>query len=113
MKKAFYAGSFDPITKGHKNVIEQASKVFDEVVVAVMQNSKKTNSFFTLEERLELAQEICRDIDNVEVMKGEGTAVRLAKLYDCQALIRGLRGVTDLMMKFVKQQQTEKLLIEK
>lgn len=95
MKKAFYAGSFDPITKGHKNVIEQASKVFDEVVVAVMQNSKKTNSFFTLEERLELAQEICRDIDNVEVIKGEGTAVRLAKLYDCQALIRGLRGVTD------------------
>ena len=51
MKKAFYAGSFDPITKGHLNVINQASNLFDEVVVAVMQNSSKKNPFFTLEER--------------------------------------------------------------
>ena len=51
MKKAFYAGSFDPITKRHENVIRQASQVFDKVVVAVMQNSSKKTSFFTLEER--------------------------------------------------------------
>lgn len=95
MKKAFYAGSFDPITKGHENVIRQASEVFDEVVVAVMQNSSKKTSFFTLEERKALAEEICKDIENVEVVQAEGTAVRLAKLYECQALIRGLRGVTD------------------
>ena len=95
MKKAFYAGSFDPITKGHENVIRQASEVFDKVVVAVMQNSSKKNPFFTLEERKNLAEEICKDIENVEVVQGEGTAVRLAQLYECQALIRGLRGVTD------------------
>ena len=65
MKKAFYAGSFDPITKGHKNVIKQASELFDEVVVAVMQNESKKNPFFTLEERLELVKEVCEDIDNV------------------------------------------------
>lgn len=95
MKKAFYAGSFDPITKGHENVIRQASQVFDKVVVAVMQNSSKKTSFFTLEERKKLIEEVCKDIENVDVIQGEGTAVRLAKLYECQALIRGLRGVTD------------------
>ena len=95
MKKAFYAGSFDPITKGHENVIKQASEVFDSVVVAVMQNSSKKTPFFTLEERKQLVEEVCKDIENVEVIQGEGTAVRLAKLYECQALIRGLRGVTD------------------
>lgn len=95
MKKAFYAGSFDPITKGHQNVIKQASESFDEVVVAVMKNEDKKNSFFTLDERKELVEKVCENINNVTVIKGEGTAVRLAKLYECQAMIRGLRGVTD------------------
>lgn len=95
MKKAFYAGSFDPITKGHKNVIEQASNLFDEVVVAVMKNPDKKNPFFTLEERLELVKEVCKEIDNVTVVTGTGAGVRLAELYKCQAMVRGLRGVTD------------------
>ena len=95
MKKAFYAGSFDPITKGHLNVINQASNLFDEVVVAVMQNSAKKTPFFTLEERVELVKQTVDNIDNVKVITGEGTAVKLAKLYECQAMIRGLRGVTD------------------
>lgn len=95
MKKAFYAGSFDPITKGHLNVINQASNIFDEVVVAVMQNSSKKTPFFTLEERVELVKQTVDNIDNVKVITGEGTAVKLAKLYECQAMIRGLRGVTD------------------
>ena len=60
-----------------------------------MQNSSKKTSFFTLEERKKLIEEVCKDIENVDVIQGEGTAVRLAKLYECQALIRGLRGVTD------------------
>ena len=95
MKKAFYAGCFAPITKGHLNVINQASNIFDEVVVAVMQNSSKKTPFFTLEERVELVKQTVDNIDNVKVITGEGTAVKLAKLYECQAMIRGLRGVTD------------------
>ena len=95
MKKAFYAGSFDPITKGHLNVINQASNLFDEVVVAVMQNSAKKNPFFTLEERVELVKQVVDNIDNVKVVTGTGTAYKLAKLYECQAMIRGLRGLTD------------------
>lgn len=94
MKKAFYAGSFDPITKGHLNVIHQASNLFDEVVVAVMQNSSK-KPFFTLEERVELVKKTVEDLDNVQVVTGAGAAYKLAKLYECQAMIRGLRGVTD------------------
>lgn len=95
MKKAFYAGSFDPITKGHLNVINQASNLFDEVVVAVMQNSTKKNPFFTLEERVELVKQVVENIDNVTVVTGTGASYKLAKLYECQAMIRGLRGVTD------------------
>lgn len=95
MKKVFYAGSFDPITKGHQNVIDQATQVFDEVIVAVMKNDDKKSPFFTLEERVELIRKIYEDVDKVTVIKGKGTAVRLAKLYECQAMIRGLRGVTD------------------
>ena len=95
MKKAFYAGSFDPITKGHLNVINQASNLFDEVVVAVMQNSSKKNPFFTLEERVELVKQVVENIDNVTVVTGTGASYKLAKLYECQAMIRGLRGVTD------------------
>ncbi|MBO5120483.1 MAG: pantetheine-phosphate adenylyltransferase [Bacilli bacterium] len=94
MKKVFYAGSFDPITKGHLNVIHQASNLFDEVVVAVMQNSSK-KPFFTLEERVELVKKTVEDLDNVQVVTGTGAAYKLAKLYECQAMIRGLRGVTD------------------
>ena len=95
MKKAFYAGSFDPITKGHLNVINQASNLFDEVVVAVMQNPSKKNPFFTLEERVELVKQVVDNIDNVSVVTGEGASYKLAQLYQCQAMIRGLRGVTD------------------
>lgn len=95
MKRAFYAGSFDPITKGHLNVIHQASNLFDEIVVAVMQNSSKKNYFFTLEERVELVKETVKGLDNVVVITGNGTAVKLAQKNDCQTMIRGLRGVTD------------------
>ena len=95
MKKAFYAGSFDPITKGHLNVIHQASNLFDELVVAVMQNSAKKNPFFTLEERVELVKKTVANFDNVSVVTGQGATYKLAQLYQCQAMIRGLRGVTD------------------
>ena len=60
-----------------------------------MQNSSKKTPFFTLEERVELVKQTVDNIDNVKVITGEGTAVKLAKLYECQAMIRGLRGVTD------------------
>lgn len=95
MTKVLYTGSFDPITKGHMNVIDQASTLFDEVVVAVLQNSKKQNGLFTPEERVELIKKIYQTCDNIKVISGSGAAVDIATLYKCKAIIRGLRGLTD------------------
>lgn len=95
MNKVLYPGSFDPITKGHMNIIEQASQLFDEVIVAVLQNSNKKSSFFTIEERLEIIKELYSNIDNVKVISGSGAAVDIAMLYKCKAIIRGLRSLSD------------------
>ncbi len=95
MTKVLYPGSFDPITKGHMNVIEQASDLFDEVVVAVLQNQSKGLGFFALEERLEIIRELYRDYQNIQVVLGNGAAVDLALLHGCKAIIRGLRGISD------------------
>ena len=95
MTKVLYPGSFDPITKGHMNIIEQASNLFDEVVIAVLQNPTKKTSFFTLEERLEMIKELYKKIDNIKVVTGIGASVDIAILYECKAIIRGLRSLSD------------------
>lgn len=95
MTKVMYPGSFDPITKGHMNIIEQASSLFDEVVIAVLQNPSKKNYLFTLEERLEIIQELYKKVDNIRVVTGNGAAVDLAILYECKAIVRGLRSLSD------------------
>ena len=95
MTKVLYPGSFDPITKGHMNIIEQASELFDEVVVAVLQNPLKKSGFFTLEERLEILNELYKRMDNVKIVTGNGAAVDIASLYECKAIIRGLRSLSD------------------
>jgi len=95
MKRVLYPGSFDPPTYGHMNVVEQATNLFDEVIIAVMQNSSKGSGFFTIEERIALLEAIYQDYENIKIVTGSGAAVDLAMLYKCQALLRGLRGVTD------------------
>ena len=95
MIKVLYAGSFDPITKGHMNIIDQASSLFDEVIVAVMQNPLKEAGLFTLEERIKMIQELYQKTDKVRVISGRGATVDLAILYECKALIRGLRSLKD------------------
>ena len=95
MTKVLYPGSFDPITKGHMNIIEQASNLFDEVVIAVLQNPTKKTSFFTLEERLEIIKELYKRMDNIKVITGNGASVDIAILYECKAIIRGLRSLSD------------------
>lgn len=95
MTKVLYPGSFDPITKGHMNIIEQASNLFDEVVIAVLQNPTKKNGLFTLEERLEMIKELYKKMDNIKIVTGNGASVDVAILYDCKAIIRGLRSLSD------------------
>ena len=96
MTKVLYPGSFDPITKGHMNIIEQASNLFDEVIIAVLQNPTKKNYLFTLEERQEMIQELYQKIDNIKVVTGIGVAATdIAILYECKAIVRGLRSLSD------------------
>lgn len=95
MTKVLYPGSFDPITKGHMNIIEQASNLFDEVVVAVLQNSSKKTSMFSLEERVDMIEKLYERVENVKVITGTGAAVDIAVLNECKAIIRGLRSLSD------------------
>ena len=95
MTKVLYPGSFDPITKGHMNIIDQASNLFDEVVVAILQNPSKKTSFFTVEERLEMISKLYERYNNVKVIASSSSAVDVAMLYECKAIVRGLRSLSD------------------
>ncbi len=95
MNKVLYPGSFDPITKGHMNIIDQASNLFDEVIVAILVNPSKKLSLFSLDERLEIIKEIYKNNEKVKVVSGTGAAVDIAILNECKAIIRGLRGLSD------------------
>ena len=95
MTKVLYPGSFDPMTKGHMNIIEQASDLFDEVVVAVMQNPSKREGLFTIEERMEMIQKLYHRMNNIKVITATGAAVDVAVLNECKAIIRGLRSLSD------------------
>ncbi|MED3321244.1 pantetheine-phosphate adenylyltransferase [Bacillus thuringiensis] len=91
---AISSGSFDPITLGHLDIIKRGAKVFDEVYVVVLNNSSK-KPFFSVEERLELIREATKDIPNVKVDSHSGLLVEYAKLRNANAILRGLRAVSD------------------
>jgi len=91
---AVYPGSFDPFTKGHVDILERSSKLFDRIIVAVVSNVHK-KSLFTLEERVEMIQEATRHVPNVEVDWFSGLVVNYVKEKGACAIIRGLRTVAD------------------
>lgn len=91
---AISSGSFDPITLGHLDIIKRGAKVFDEVYVVVLNNSSK-KPFFSVEERLELIREATKDIPNVKVDSHSGLLVEYAKMRNANAILRGLRAVSD------------------
>ena len=95
MMKVLYPGSFDPITKGHMNIIEQATQLFDEVIIAVLQNPIKKNSFFTLEERLEILNKLYYNNPKIKIITSTATSTDLALEYRCKTIIRGLRSIKD------------------
>ena len=93
-RTAIYPGSFDPITKGHLDVLERASKMFDRVIIAVLKTSSK-KSFLPVEDRVELIRESVKELDNVEVDSFEGLTIEYAQSKGAHFLIRGLRAVSD------------------
>lgn len=94
MIKVLYPGSFDPITYGHINIIEQASDLFDEIIVAVMHNPHKSG-MFSPEERVKLISDLYRDNPKVKVVSSDGATIDLALENGCKSIIRGLRTLTD------------------
>ena len=94
MKKAVCPGSFDPITNGHLDVIERASHLFDEVVIAVLVNNSKS-SLFTIEERIVLARDCVKHLPNVKVDMWSGLLVDYCRENNVDAIVKGLRAVSD------------------
>ena len=94
MKSAVCPGSFDPITFGHLDIIERASKHFDQVIVAVLENRTKA-SLFTVEERIEMIREIIKKFPNVIVDSWYGLLVDYCRKNGVDTIVKGLRAVTD------------------
>lgn len=94
MIKAIYPGTFDPITVGHLDIIRRAAKVYDRLVVAVMENRSKKCTF-SAQERKELIEKCVKDLPNVKVVVGEGLTVEYAEKIGCKVIVRGIRAVTD------------------
>ena len=99
MIKAIYPGSFDPITNGHIDVIKRASRIFDQVTIAVSQNINK-QSFLSEKEKIEAITISLEGIDNVEVIAFDSLLVDFAKANNAQIILRGLRAVSDFEYEF-------------
>ncbi|MFJ5264521.1 pantetheine-phosphate adenylyltransferase [Streptomyces sp. NPDC088387] len=94
MRRAVCPGSFDPITNGHLDIIARASRLYDEVYVAVMINKAK-KGLFEIEERIELIREVTAEYENVRVESFHGLLVDFCKQRDIPAIVKGLRAVSD------------------
>ena len=111
MIRALYPGTFDPITKGHLDIIERASKVFDELYIAIMHNPRKTETF-SKDERKDMVYKCVSGLDNVKIIIAEGLTVTLANKLDINVVIRGIRAVADYEYE-LQQAITNMMLDEK
>jgi len=96
---AIYPGSFDPVTNGHVDVVERGLELFDRIIVVILHNPQKT-SLFSLEERVEMLQESLRGLGNIEVDTFHGLTVDYCVKHDAQAILRGMRAVSDFEYEF-------------
>ena len=100
MRTAVYPGSFDPITNGHLDIIRRAGKLYDKLIVGVLNNPGKNTRMFSVEERMEMIRSVTEDIPNVEVDSFEGLLVDFAKANGANVIIKGLRTVADFEYEF-------------
>ncbi|MCL2396475.1 MAG: pantetheine-phosphate adenylyltransferase [Defluviitaleaceae bacterium] len=106
---AVYPGSFDPLTNGHLDIITRASKIADKLIVAVLNNSSKTPAMFSVDDRLAILEETCGHIKNIEFAAFSGLLVDFAAAAGANAVIRGLRAVTDFEYEFQMAQTNRSL----
>ena len=99
MKTVIYPGTFDPITNGHIDLAERASRLFDKVYVSIASSTKK-NPMFSLEERVDMTKIALGHLENLEVIGFDRLLVDLASELDATAIMRGLRAVSDFEYEF-------------
>ena len=97
--RAMYPGTFDPFTNGHNDLVRRACRIFDHVVVAIAANPGKA-PLFSLEQRMALARRVLADVPNVEVAGYSGLTVNFAREHGLNAIVRGLRAVSDFEFEF-------------
>lgn len=107
MIKVIYPGTFDPITRGHEDVVRRAAGLFDEVVVAVAQS--RVHTAFTLDERVEMAREALADTPNVQVTGFSGLLIQFVQEQGAHVVLRGLRAVSDFEYEFQMAGMNRKL----
>lgn len=107
MRVAIYPGSFDPVTLGHFDIIKRSAKMFDHVIIGVLNNTAKT-PLFSLQERVNMLKDTVSDLDNVSVEAFQGLLVDFARLKHSNTIIRGLRALTDfdLEMQMAQSNRT-------
>ena len=99
MNKAVYPGTFDPVTRGHEDLVRRASRIFDSVIVAVADSAAK-KPFFDIEERVDMARSVLSDYGNVSVVSFSGLLMDFVRERNAKVILRGLRAVSDFEYEF-------------
>ena len=99
MIRAVYPGTFDPITRGHEDLVRRAATLYDALIVGVA-DSKAKRTFFTLHERVEMAREVLGDLKTVQVVGFSGLLIEFIRQHDARVVLRGLRAVSDFEYEF-------------
>jgi pantetheine-phosphate adenylyltransferase len=99
MTIAIYPGTFDPITLGHMDIVSRTSKIFDNIIFAIATDTSKTH-LFSIEERIEMAQEELKNFSNIKIIGFSGLLVNFAKKHHSKTIIRGIRAISDFEYEF-------------
>ena len=99
MVVAVYPGTFDPLTRGHEDLVRRASTIFDTIVLAIAESRPK-RTFFSLQERIDMAREVLPDVNNLEVVGFSGLLIDFVRKHGARVVLRGLRAVSDFEYEF-------------
>jgi len=99
MIKAVYPGTFDPLTRGHEDLVRRASRLYDSLILGVA-DSRAKRTFFTLQERVVMAREVLADVKNVEVVGFDSLLIDFVRSHNARVVLRGLRAVSDFEYEF-------------
>ena len=99
MIKAIYPGTFDPLTRGHEDLVRRASTIFDTLVLAIAESRPK-RTFFSLQERIDMAREVLSDVSNLQVVGFSGLLIDFVRKHGARVVLRGLRAVSDFEYEF-------------